>query len=323
MQKLSRWIFPALGMVIGAGALALSAGTTGAQSPPTFSLSPQNQSVALAAGAVQVQIHVANASDAAGFQFKLRYDRGVLGQPTVQAGGMMPGAQCLDPVIDNNVSGETPDPGTIKFACFSGTAVSGSGTLGTVTFQLEGGDHTVVNIEQAILDTTLGDAICNPCAVQNGSITVTGGNASKDTGVGAPPPPPVPQPVSTPQIGGVPVSSNPGASSGGGTTSSGGSTGSGSQPSAGGGSSAGATGTIAGSRGTAGGTAGTSTGGAGTNAARSGGPNTGVGHFGYGPQPSNNHDRRDAGIAGLVMAALGLLSLYAGGATRLLRARRR
>ncbi len=283
-----------------------------AQSAPAFVLSPQTQTVNLSAGTVSVQVQVQNASNAAGFQFTLRYDPGVLSNPTVQPGSLFPSPQCPDPIIDNSGPTLTPDPGTVKYGCATGSA-SGSGTLATVTFHLAGGDHTALNIEHAVLDNAVltgAQAICDPCAAQNGSITVTGGAASSDKGLGTPPPPPPVDITNPPPVGGVPVASNPGGSAGGstsgsGTTGAGGTTGTGTGGTTGTGTGStagsGATGTIPRSGTTSGGTAGASTGGA---------AHTGVGKFGFGPQPQHNNDRRNALLAafGMAVAGAGMLA---------------
>ena len=280
---------------------------------PTFSLSPQTQNVDLSAGHVQVTVQISGATNVAAFEFRLRYDPGVLSNPTVQAGPFLAALspQCPDALVDVNGEGHA-DPGTVDFGCATigvTAGESGSGALATVTFQLAGGDQTSVALEH--LSATGGppadDNECaSGCAAQNGSITVNGGDPSKDHGLSSTPTP-IPQqenpaPTSTPVQ--PPATTVPGSTAVVGTTQ-----GAGSTP-ASGGSGSGATSGAAGSGAAPGGTvAGASSG----STQRTG---TGVGKFGYGPQPADRRGAKAAFAAALTMALLGVALLASSAAVR-------
>lgn len=164
--------------------------TATAAAQPSFSLSPADQSVPLAAGSASVDVLIQNASDVAAFQFLLRYDPGVLTQPIVQPGPFLGSAgrsvYCLPPVIDGPSNG----PGTLLFGCVTmgqGQGAGGSGVLATVTFAFTGSGETSISLERLGVGDSLGNSYC-PCAGQGGSIDVT-----------APTPNPTPTTTSTPR----------------------------------------------------------------------------------------------------------------------------
>jgi len=163
-----------------------------------FAVSPPSQSVDLSAGTVQVQVQVQDASNMAAFQFLLRYDRGVLSDPTASVGPFL-GSGGQTPECPNAVVDGQDGAGTILFGCATigqSQGVSGSGTLATVTFRLAGGSQTSILIERMSLTDALSNSRC-PCSAQDGSVTVNGGDPSKDLGLSATPTP-VPEPADTP-----------------------------------------------------------------------------------------------------------------------------
>ena len=275
---------------------------------PTFALSPQNQTVDLAAGHVSVEVQIAGATSVAAFQFRLRYDPGVLSHPTVQVGsflgstGLTP--QCPDPLVD--VDGPRSDPGTVLYGCATigqNAGVNGSGTLATVTFDLAGGASTNIYFEHLSATDTLANNFCDggKCGAQSGSVTVSGGDPTKDQGYANTPTavPVVPDDTATPtSVSGsghrtpTEVSASPasGSAGSGGT----GVTGAGGTAAGGGGSTSAPSGTVAGV------------------ASGSSGGGTGVGKFGYGPQPENNHGARLAAVLALVVGVVGGVALAYG-----------
>lgn len=281
-----------------------------------FILNPQQQTVQLSDGSADVQVRIQNVSGMAAFQFVLRYDAGVLKDPTVDAGSLLPGADCPPTLVDTNGSG------TVQFGCATtglGSGVSGSGLLATVHFILAGGAFTNVLVEKAEAANSESGSVCangaDFCDVENGFITVAGGDPGKQQGLSATPTPgaatPGPTPPSTPL---------PTATAGVGGSSSGGSTTEGATPGQGGTSAAPATGeTAPGSAGAAA-TGGSATihgaGGAPGSAAGVGSGNQsagGVGRFGTGPGPQPvRHYEAWAGA----LAVLGVALLAVGEALR-------
>ncbi|MHB8378220.1 MAG: cohesin domain-containing protein, partial [Dehalococcoidia bacterium] len=298
MAKLLRWMIGGLSVALLAALAAPGGAPAHAQAGPTFLLSPQTQTVDLSAGTVQVQVQVQNATNVAAFGFVLRYDPAVVDQPAIQAGPFLGSAgrfvNCQPPIVD----GSTWGIGTVLYGCYtlgSGTGASGSGVLANVTFHLAGGARTAVVIENDVLasaDLAAG-SVCGTyaapqCPAQDGSVTVTGGNPALDRGLSPIPTPPPVQSAPAPTTGGVPVSSiTPtalGASAAAGSAA----------PVTGAadpGAAAGApSGTIAGA--SSGAPSAAAAAGADAAAAASGRTGAAVGAFGYGPQPSTNHDRR-------------------------------
>ncbi len=328
MATLTRWMFGGLAVAVAALFAASGGGAAHAQAGPTFVLSPQTQTVDLSAGTVQVQVDIQNAVNMTAFQFVLRYDPGVLSQPNPTVGPLLGSTglsvQCLPPIVDG-ASG----PGTVQFACLAGVLgapqVTGSGNLATVTFRLAGGASTAVVIEQNRISNANGDYLCpgvglTDCPAQDGSIIVTGGNPALDRGL-SPTPTPAPVAVATAvPIGGAPVSGTTPAPAGAGDA---GASSAGAAAAAGGAASrgTGAAGAAGAPSGTiAGASSGALSSGGAAGAAGSGAPGSGgaaVGKFGFGPPPaSHQHDRRDAIIAALALAALGLVLLRAAAAVR-------
>ncbi|MBF6601099.1 MAG: hypothetical protein IVW36_11375 [Dehalococcoidia bacterium] len=159
---------------------------------PTFVVSPAQQTVNLSAGTVQVQIQIQNATNVANFGFVLHYDPGVLKDPQPAVGPFLASSgrvpDCPPPVLDNPQSG---GPGTIQFGCATpgqGRGADGSGVLATITFTLAGGARTALNIDDSTVADALANIYCRPCTAVNGSVDVTGGDASKDRGVATTPP---------------------------------------------------------------------------------------------------------------------------------------
>ncbi len=282
-------------------AIAAFSRTDAAQAGPGFSLSPQNQTVALSTGTLDVQVAVQSPQNVGSFQFVLRYDPGVLTPHSAVAAEFLGSTgrqvQCPEPIIDGN------GPGTLKFGCATiGTqgAASASGTtvLAVVTFDLAGGAETAIHIEKDTISTTEGNPLCvanpnaapapddylNTCPAQAGSVTVTGGDPAKQQGVSA---------TSTP----LAIDTSPTAIS----------TGVPSSPAVADGSGTAVTGTSSGATGSGptGTTAGASSGPAGS--AGSGSlAGTGVGKFGYGPQPADHSREHEARVAAFAAALMGL-----------------
>ncbi|MDE3096932.1 MAG: hypothetical protein KGK07_13170 [Chloroflexota bacterium] len=325
MAALTRWMSGGLAVAVAALFGASGGGAAHAQAAPTFVLSPQTQTVDLSAGTAQVQVKVQNATNVAAFGFRLRYDPGVLAQPAFQLGPFLASGggfvQCQPPIIDGSGAG------TISVGCFGGSGASGSGLLGTVTFQLAGGSSTAVLIEKDVLesaDLTLKAPVCGTyiapeCAKQDGSITVTGGNPALDRGL-QPTPTPIPSPVATTvPIGGAPVSATTpapvGAADAGASPAGAAVAAPGGAASTGGGSAPGQAGAPSGT--IAGASAGALSSGGGAGSGAPGSTGATVGSYGFGPPPpSHQHDRRDAIIAALALAALGLALLRAAAAVR-------
>lgn len=173
----------ALTLTLAGGWHAHSAAAQG----PAFSLTPAQQTVALASGTAQVQVHIDGVSDMASFQFLLRYDAGVLKDPVVTespflgTSGRTPA--CLWAIVDKLENGA----GTVQFGCATsgqGGGVSGSGLLATVTFQLAGGASTTIGLEKLSASDPLNNSVCDPgCGSTGGSITVTGGSVDKQQGI--------------------------------------------------------------------------------------------------------------------------------------------
>lgn len=315
-----RWAAAAVAVaaVIAVGTERARAGGTEA----LFLLSPQTQTVQLSAGTAQVDVQIQNVSGMTAYQFVLRYDAGVLKNPTVDAGNFLPAANCAPPLVDSQANG----PGTVQFGCFTsgqGAGISGSGTLGTVHFALAGGAFTNVVIEKAEASsswlTSAPASVCanaaNYCDVQNGSITVAGGDPAKQQGLS---PTPTPNPVdsgSTPPP--TPTAGAGGTTQTAPTTGAGGAT-QGETAPPGGTGDASTAGGVTGSAGSASGAGGASgsrpAGSAGTAAGAGNGSAQGVGKFGMGPPPGQGGRPYDTWAAAL--ASAGVLLLGAGVVTR-------
>src|SRR5207244_3694750 len=113
-----------------------------------FRIVPAQRTVDLSAGSVSFDVEVSDASGMAAFQFELRYDPGVLAQPSVALGPFLSGPglspQCPAPIVDG-IDG----PGTVLYGCAGSASldnpgVSGSGTVATVTFRLAGGSSSAI-----------------------------------------------------------------------------------------------------------------------------------------------------------------------------------
>lgn len=196
-----RLILRAVGSMAAIGLLAVwpaLGSTSGAQQSPVFTLTPRTQTVDLSSGTANVEVRIEGVTDLAAFEFVLRYDTGVLEQPSVQPGPFLgsTGRQvtCLNPRVDSEEHG----PGTLQYACVTtalGDGVSGSGLLATVTFELAGGASTPLVFDKATATNANADSRCAAatCPVQHGSVNVAGGKSEQQVGLA-----PTPTPISIP-----------------------------------------------------------------------------------------------------------------------------
>lgn len=290
-------------------------GKQAAAAANTFVVSPASQSVDLSAGTVQVDVQVQDVSNMAAFQFLLRYDRGVLSDPTATVGAF-PGSAGQSPECPGQVVDGPEGPGTILFGCATigqTQGVSGSGTLATVTFRLSGGAQTVINVERTTLTTSIGDDLCTGwCPARGATVTVNGGDPTKDFGLSSTPTP-APQPTDVPtSTSGQPTPTAAGA--GGATPPAGVSSGNSGDGPEGAGGAAGGNDTAGGAGSPSGvlGNTGQRGGGASGPPASAGSGNSRIANLGGGPSPQGG---RPYGILASSMA-LGLLGaglLMAGG----------
>jgi hypothetical protein len=268
--------------------------SAGVGATPLFIVSPPSQTVDLSSGSVQLQVQAQNVVDAASFQFVLRYDSGVLSSPTVTVGPFLGSSgrqvQCPASIVDGPNNG----PGTVEFGCVTpgqGAGVSGSGVLATVSFRLAGGSDTAIDLSKDTLSTALAVPLCpgvstDWCPAQGGAVHVKGGNAAGNRGLA---PTPTPVEVGNASSNGTPGPTGqlPNSVSGDGAQSTGTSGTGGAPPS-------GSSQDPSAQAGTSPGTS------AGSAAAAHG---SGVGRFGYGPQPSH----RNTNTAIAASEVLGLL----------------
>ena len=286
----------------------------GAQAGPAFRLVPSSQSVDLSAGSVSVGVAVDSPQNVGSYQFRLRYDPGVL-KPTgvtatsfISSSGRL--AQCQDPIFDG------AGPGTVEYGCGSfappaeGASASGITTLATVTFKLMGGADTTIAIEHDTLSDPLALPLCvvslmptppasdylNTCPTVGGSVHVNGGSTGSQQGVSATSTPiPVDQTQNPPPTA-VAAAAQPTAAAGSSPGATSGTSGAGVESG----------GSVSGVRG---GTPGAAQGPVGaTN-------QTGVGKFGYGPQQQTN-DSRQMTLAAIALAVAGLVLMGASAAIR-------
>jgi hypothetical protein len=142
---------------------------------PTFTLSPPQQTVDLSAASASIDVRIASAPPTAAFQFLLRYDPAVVGQPGVDPGPFLGGTGrsvlCLPPVVDG-----FDGPGTMLFGCVSNGGEPlprGDGLLATVHLALEGPGTSTVSLERLQLGDPGGTSLC-PCAAgPAATVTVT------------------------------------------------------------------------------------------------------------------------------------------------------
>jgi hypothetical protein len=211
VKDVTRVMAGALALAVAAFAAALAPGAAHAQDVAVFKLSPQDQTVNLSAGTATVDVRIENVSDMAAFQFVLRYDRGVLKNPTVQRGPFLGSTgrnvQCPAPVIDADRNGL----GTVQYSCVTlqlGPGVSGSGLLATVTFELAGGSQSPLVFYRQSVTNSNADSRCAGgaefCGGVNGGISVAGGDPAKNLGLTNPPEHTAPPVEQTPQLG-VPI----------------------------------------------------------------------------------------------------------------------
>jgi hypothetical protein len=168
--------------------------TTRAAQQATFLLNPSHKTVDLAAGTVQMDVEIQKATAMAAFQFTLRYDRGVLAAESATQGPFLATTGrtliCLPPLIDGEGG-----PGTVLFGCASGAGagVDGDGVIATVVFHLTGGSDSAIDIEKTSMGNADGQNLCaqavGACTVEDGSITVTGGNPAAKQGLAPTPTP--------------------------------------------------------------------------------------------------------------------------------------
>ena len=139
-----------------------------------FSLSPPNQTVPFASGSAQVQVHLDHANDVGAFEFILKYDPAVLGNPVVALGSFLGSTGrpvfCPAPIVDAAL-------GSVRYGCASvglGAGVSGSGVVATLTFGFAGSGLAAITFDEVLVTNPDADNGC-PC-VGNGATIVVAPN---------------------------------------------------------------------------------------------------------------------------------------------------
>lgn len=286
-------------------ALALARQPAAEAAAATISLTPAQQTVALAGGPVTVDVMVAGAENVAGFEVDIQFDPYVVefvsatDSPFLSSSGRP--VTCFSPI-------ETTD-GLVKVGCaspgeYSAPGASGDGVLTRVTFKPVGGGTTALTIAGRDLANADARDLCNDatygsCSVANASVTVegpvkprpSGGSDNNTGGSGG-------SQGSTPGAGST--AGGQGAAQPGGTSGQPAGDPRFTQPIGGGSTAAAPSGSTR--PGASGGTLGASSGAPGTG--------TDVGRFGTGPQPEQGSAlARNAAVA---LALLGATLLSAG-----------
>jgi hypothetical protein len=164
-----------------AGVLAIGGGALVQAANPVVSITPAQQNVAIAAGAVSYSVNIANADDVASFGFRLRFDPYVLKFTAAHDGGFLAtsGRQlsCQQPFVGPN--GDDVYFGCATVGDYNVHGAAGSGLLATIDFALIGGGASSVEFIKLDLTDPDGGWVCNgqacgPENEQNASITVDG-----------------------------------------------------------------------------------------------------------------------------------------------------
>lgn len=150
---------------------------TGAQASPEFAIDPSTQVLPASTSSVQVSVRIESGNSVAAFQFVLKYDPMVLGEPAVSEGPYLGSSgrtvSCLEPVVDSDRDG----PGTVQYGCAttgSGGGASGSGVLATVSLRVTHPGSSGLELLRARLGSDLGDSLCSApdCPVRNGNVRI-------------------------------------------------------------------------------------------------------------------------------------------------------
>jgi hypothetical protein len=189
------------------GIAAWREGTASSAGNAVVALRPPSQVVAVGEK-VTLDVTVANVTNLASWEVKLRYDPKILAFESFVEGPFLAstgrGVSCLDPFIAD-------EGATVLFGCASSAMTppgpDGSGTVATVTFAAKGAGTTPVEIIKTELALPEGSDCCGPVTAEEAAVRVVASQSEK-TGA-APPATPTPNPR---KLTPTPVNATPGPS---------------------------------------------------------------------------------------------------------------